>query len=117
MKRGIKMTSIEKWNLIVDEHQRLYSSLEEEVQNAWEMYCAELFGYKKLLHEIDAQRHLSVGAGGAIIPDIILRVDGKDIFDIELKNIDTEHNSLQTEYDSVKSVISKNIERSFKIYS
>jgi len=45
-------------------------------------------------------------------------IENKDKrFDIELKNIDTEHNSLQTEYDSVKSVISKNIERSFKIYS
>ena len=79
------MTGAEKWNLIVDEHQRLYSSLEEEEQNAWETYCAELFGYKKLLHEIDAQRHLSVGSGRAIIPDIILRVNNKDIFNIELK--------------------------------
>ena len=45
-------------------------------------------------------------------------IENKDQrYDIELKNIDTEHNSLQTEYDSVKSVIDKNIERSFKIYS
>ena len=45
-------------------------------------------------------------------------IENKDKrFDMELKNIDTEHNSLQTEYDSVKSVIDKNIERSFKIYS
>lgn len=79
------MTGAEKWNLIVDEYQHLYSSLEEKVQSAWEMYCAELFEYKKLLHEIDAQRHLSVGSGGAIIPDIILKINGKDIFDIELK--------------------------------
>ncbi|MBE7709829.1 MAG: hypothetical protein E7Z93_05205 [Cyanobacteria bacterium SIG32] len=44
-------------------------------------------------------------------------IENKDKrFDIELKNIDTEHNSLQTEYDSIKSVISKNIERSFKMY-
>lgn len=44
-------------------------------------------------------------------------IENKDKrFDIELKNIDTEHNSLQTEYDSVKGVISKNIERSFKMY-
>ena len=44
-------------------------------------------------------------------------IENKDKrFDMELKNIDTEHNSLQTEYDSIKSVISKNIERSFKIY-
>ncbi len=45
-------------------------------------------------------------------------IENKDKrYDIELKNIDTEHNSLQTEYESVKSVIDKNIERSFKIYS
>lgn len=45
-------------------------------------------------------------------------IENKDKrYDMELKNIDTEHNSLQTEYDSVKSVIDKNIERSFKMYS
>ena len=44
-------------------------------------------------------------------------IENKDKrYDIELKNIDTEHNSLQQEYDSVKGVISKNIERSFKMY-
>jgi len=42
-------------------------------------------------------------------------IDAKDsIYDIELKNIDTEHTSLQTEYESIKSVISKNIDRTFK---
>ena len=42
-------------------------------------------------------------------------IEAKDnIYDIELKNIDTEHSSLQTEYESIKSVISKNIERTFK---
>lgn len=38
-------------------------------------------------------------------------------YDLELKNIDTEHTSLQTEYESIKSVIEKNIGRTFKIYS
>ncbi len=37
--------------------------------------------------------------------------------DLELKKLDTEHNALQTEYDSVKNVISKNVESSFKIFS
>lgn len=42
-------------------------------------------------------------------------IEAKDnIYDIELKNIDTEHTSLQTEYESIKGVISKNIERTFK---
>ena len=42
-------------------------------------------------------------------------IDAKDsMYDIQLKNIDTEHSALQTEYDSVKNVISKNIDRTFK---
>ncbi|MFR1672112.1 MAG: hypothetical protein ACLSWI_04125 [Candidatus Gastranaerophilaceae bacterium] len=46
------------------------------------------------------------------------KIESKDKqYDMELKNIDTEHNSLQTEYDSIKSVIDKNVERTFKIYS
>lgn len=37
-----------------------------------------------------------------------------NMYDIQLKNIDTEHTSLQTEYDSIKQVITKNIDRTFK---
>lgn len=36
--------------------------------------------------------------------------------DLELKNLDTERSALDTEIDSVKSVISKNVERSFKMF-
>jgi hypothetical protein len=46
------------------------------------------------------------------------KIQAKDKrFDIELKQIDTEHNSLQVEYDSVKAAMDKNMERTFKIYS
>lgn len=38
-------------------------------------------------------------------------------FDLELKNIDTEHSSLQSEYESVKKAMSGNIERNFQMYS
>lgn len=38
-------------------------------------------------------------------------------FDQDLKKLDTEHAALQTEYDSIKEVISKNTERSFKAFS
>lgn len=37
-------------------------------------------------------------------------------YDMQLKQIDTEHNAIQTEMDSVSKVISKNIERTFKIF-
>lgn len=44
-------------------------------------------------------------------------INGKDKrFDMELKNIDTEHQAIQTEVDSVKKVIDKNIDRSFKMF-
>lgn len=36
------------------------------------------------------------------------------LYDLQLKNIDTEHSSLQTEYDVIKGVINKNIERTMK---
>ncbi len=38
-------------------------------------------------------------------------------YDNDIKKLDTEHNALQTEYESVKSVIEKNTERSFKAFS
>lgn len=45
------------------------------------------------------------------------KIQAKDKrYDIELKNINTEHNSLQTEYDSIKSVMDKNVERNFKMF-
>lgn len=37
-----------------------------------------------------------------------------NMYDMQLKNIDTEHNALQTEYDVIKGVIAKNIERTMK---
>lgn len=44
-------------------------------------------------------------------------IEAKDsIYDLELKNIDTEHSALQTEYESIKGVISKNIDRTFNFY-
>ena len=38
-------------------------------------------------------------------------------YDLNLKRLDTEHNALQTEYDSMKSIIDKNIANSFKTFS
>jgi len=38
-------------------------------------------------------------------------------YDLELRKLDTEHSALQTEYDSIKSVIDKNVESSFKCFS
>jgi len=37
-------------------------------------------------------------------------------FDLQLKNVDTEHAAVQTEMDSVKKVIDGNIEKTFKMF-
>lgn len=44
----------------------------------------------------------------------IERLDSR--YDLQMKQLDTEHNTLQTEYDSVKNVIAKNVEASFKTF-
>ncbi len=38
-------------------------------------------------------------------------------YDIELRKLDTEHNALQQQFDAIKSVINKNTERTFKMFS
>lgn len=44
-------------------------------------------------------------------------IQSQDKFlEIELKQVETQHQAAQTEYDSVKKVIDKNIERSFKTF-
>lgn len=46
------------------------------------------------------------------------KIETKDKrFDMELSSIDTEHTAIQTEVDSVKKIIDKNIERSFKVFN
>lgn len=45
-------------------------------------------------------------------------IEAKDKqFDNRLKQLDTEHKAMQTEYDSIKTVIQKNTERTFKLFS
>ena len=45
-------------------------------------------------------------------------IEAKDKqYDNQLKRLDTEHNALQTEYDSIKQLIGKNVERTLKMYS
>lgn len=45
-------------------------------------------------------------------------IDEKETkLDLKLAQIDTQHNALKTEYDSVKQIVSKNIDRSFKTFN
>ena len=45
-------------------------------------------------------------------------IDAKDTkFDLQLAKIDQQHQALKTEYESVKQIVSKNIDRSFKTFN
>ncbi len=46
------------------------------------------------------------------------RIESEDKrFDMQLNRLEAEHSALQTEYDSVAKVISKNVEKSFNIFN
>ena len=68
------------------------SSITEDTANTAELAKAEA-KYKRAMNDIEAK---------------------DSVYDIQLKNLDTEHTTIQTEYDVVKNVISKNIERTMK---
>lgn len=38
-------------------------------------------------------------------------------YELDLKNIDTQHNEVQTEMDAVKKIIDKNVEVTFKTFA
>lgn len=47
-----------------------------------------------------------------------LKLQNQDkMLDLELKNIETQHKAIETEVDSVKKVIEKNIEETYKIFA
>jgi hypothetical protein len=79
------VTNQEKWNFIVSEYKTLYHEREEVIDNRWRQYCNTLFGYQPLFNEIVTQLSIQVGVHDHAIPDILLRKDDTDIFDIELK--------------------------------
>lgn len=65
-----------------------------------------------------AQNDLAIAKAEAKYQNALNEIEQQDKkYDQDLKKLDTEHSALQTEYDSVKSVIDKNVERSFKAFS
>ncbi len=49
---------------------------------------------------------------------VLSDIDAKETkLDLQLARIDSQHNALKTEYDSVKQIVSKNIDRSFKSFN
>ena len=66
----------------------------------------------------DTEDEVKIAIAEVKYKNAIREIENKDKkFDQDLKKLDTEHTALQTEYDSIKEVISKNVDRSFKAFS
>lgn len=74
------------WNLIVKHYQTNYNAPEEKLQKDWEnKLISGSLGYMEWFGEIDAHRTIHLGSTKRVIPDIIIKNDERDLFDIELK--------------------------------
>lgn len=83
------MTTKEKWAQIVAQVHSKRNRPEADVQALWENIFVELFGYGRLLGELDRQRIIRIGSRNKVIPDIILKRGNTDLFVAELKTPDT----------------------------
>ena len=81
------MTSKETWNYLVDHYNRNIGANEDVIQRDWESFFAdaELFRYSKIRGDVDSHRTLQIGSYERVIPDIILKKGGNDLFVVELK--------------------------------
>lgn len=81
------MDTTEKWNFLIEYYNKKQTAPEKIIQQDWENLFAEIFGYSKLLKEVDAHRTMQIGATSRVIPDIIIRStqENRDLFVVELK--------------------------------
>ncbi len=74
--------------------------------------------YSNVSELVEVEDSEKIAKAEAEYQDGLLEVQIKDKkYDIELKKLDTEHNALQQQLESIKSVMDKNTERSFKAFS
>ena len=74
------------WNDVCKlvQEQKNKNVTEQEFQSFIESLFSDL-GWSKIRKEIVSQESLPVGAGNSLIPDIIIRASGQDLFVVELK--------------------------------
>ena len=80
----------EKWNQIVARYKSMTNVPESKIEEEWDAYLLEVFGYSRLAGEIEHQRSVQIGSTIRIIPDIIVKNKQGDLFDLELKKYDAE---------------------------
>ncbi|MCL2564003.1 MAG: type I restriction enzyme HsdR N-terminal domain-containing protein [Oscillospiraceae bacterium] len=86
------MTATEKWNMLVEHHNKYLGVEERTVQSIWEKIFVEIFGYSSLAGEIESQRPIQIGSAYRPAADIIIRDDRTDLFVVELKRHDSLFN-------------------------
>lgn len=79
------MTTTDKWNKIVEIHNKHINDKEDITQNLWENIFIEFFGFSRFNDEIERHRNIQIGSTERIITDIILKEDDSDLFIVELK--------------------------------
>lgn len=100
------------WSFFCQICKKHRNSKEETIQKAFEEMFAELFGYSRLLGEIESQRVIRVGSTDRVIPDIIIRDSSKnkDLFIVELKQLNLNSNeNFKNQLISYMKLLSLNV--------
>ena len=81
-------------------------------------YMFKSIAYTSATDIVSQDNETAIAIAEVKYKNTLTEIENKDKkFDQDLKKLDSEHNALQTEYESIKEVISKNVERSFKAFS
>ena len=102
--------------VVMLEQVRFVEEAEDDTGLEYSKWTATTYGSCSDITEVEDE--VAIARAEAEYTKKLNEIEAKDKkYDNDLKKLDTEHNALQTEYDSVKSVIEKNVERSFKAFS
>jgi len=78
-------TSMDKWNIIVDNFNNKKHEAESAIQKLWEDTFSQIFNYSVMLGTLEPQKTYQIGNSGSIKPDIMLKKDNKSVCVVELK--------------------------------
>lgn len=88
----------------------------EDVLSGRITWASTTYGSMSEVSEVEDQ--VAIARAEAEYTKKLNEIESKDKqYDIDIKKLDTEHNALQTEYESIQNVIQKNVDRSFKAFS
>lgn len=102
--------------LVTLEQVQNYEDIENETGLKEAKWTSKIYSTCVDIQAVDDEA--AIARAEAIYTRTLNDIEAKDKrYDSDIKKLDTEHNALQTEYESVKAAIDKNVERSFKAFS